>query len=104
MDGDSIFLSIEAPEPVLRYCVRKGSVAVDGVSLTIVDLSDKEFSVCVIPHTAKITTLGLKTVGNAVNLEGDLLGKYVERLMRREPAAPAEGRIDLDFLKRNDLI
>ncbi|MEW5735194.1 MAG: riboflavin synthase, partial [Thermodesulfobacteriota bacterium] len=73
--------SFSAPESVLRYMVEKGSVAVDGVSLTVNAVSQTGFSVSVIPHTAKITTLGGKRPGDGVNLEADIIGKYVERLL-----------------------
>jgi riboflavin synthase len=79
-DG-SARVRIEVPPPLVRYMVEKGSVAVDGVSLTIVDVEQASFSVALIPHTLAVTTLGRKPVGGAVNLEVDLVAKYVERLM-----------------------
>jgi riboflavin synthase len=80
-EGNAIILTFEAPPEILKYCIRKGSIAVDGVSLTINDLTQRSLSVSIIPHTAEITTLGLKGVGAVVNLESDLIGKYVERLL-----------------------
>jgi riboflavin synthase len=80
-DG-SIRVSISAPESVLRYIVEKGSIAVDGVSLTVAGIDDQTFEFALIPHTATVTTLGIKGPGAPVNLEVDLLAKYVERLMR----------------------
>lgn len=74
-------LRIAAPEGILRYLVPKGSVTVDGVSLTVVDVDDAGFTVAVIPHTAAVTTLGHKPPGSRVNLEVDVLAKYVERLL-----------------------
>jgi riboflavin synthase len=71
---------IDAPEDVLRYCVEKGSIAVDGVSLTIAALDDAGFAVALVPHTLAATTLGAAKPGAAVNLEVDVLAKYVERL------------------------
>jgi riboflavin synthase len=103
-EGDSSILRIEAPAEVLRYCVKKGSIAVDGVSLTVNDLTDKDFVVTVIPHTAKVTTLGLKGIGDAVNLEVDLIGKYVERLLRQEGAKPMMERIDVEYLRKHNLL
>jgi riboflavin synthase len=97
-------LRIEAPPDVLRYCVKKGSVAVDGISLTINDLTDKEFTVMVIPHTAKVTTLGLKGVGDVVNLEADLIGKYVERLLHPGETKPAVEKIDIEYLRKRNLL
>jgi riboflavin synthase len=74
-------LRVRAPRELLRYIVEKGSVAVDGVSLTVVDVLDDGFTVAVIPHTAAVTTLGRKRAGDRVNLEVDVTVKYVERLL-----------------------
>jgi riboflavin synthase len=71
---------IDAPADVLRYCVEKGSIAVDGVSLTIAALDDAGFAVALVPHTLAVTTLGQAQPGTSVNLEIDILAKYVERL------------------------
>jgi riboflavin synthase len=71
---------IDAPPEVLRYCVEKGSIAVDGVSLTIAALDEAGFAVALVPHTLAVTTLGHAQPGTAVNLEIDVLAKYVERL------------------------
>jgi riboflavin synthase len=71
---------VDAPTDVLRYCVEKGSIAVDGVSLTIAALDDAGFAVALVPHTLAATTLGAAKPGTAVNLEVDVLAKYVERL------------------------
>ncbi len=79
--GDAIILSFEAPEHLLRYIIPKGSVALDGVSLTVIDVDDSSFSAGVIPHTASQTTLGQKEAGSYVNLEVDLIGKYVEKML-----------------------
>jgi riboflavin synthase len=77
-------LRVKAPKELLRYVVTKGSIAVDGCSLTVVDVFGDGFSVAVIPHTAEVTTLGRKGPGDRVNLEVDLVAKYVERLVIRE--------------------
>ncbi len=74
-------LTIEAPRWILRYCVAKGSIAVDGVSLTITALQDDAFEVALVPHTLAQTTLGALRPGDAVNVEADVLAKYVERLL-----------------------
>lgn len=84
----SLMLTIEAPQPVAIYLVPKGSVAVDGVSLTVVDPTAASFTVSVIPHTASNTTLGFKTIGSTVNLEADLVGKYIEKTVRRMSRLP----------------
>jgi riboflavin synthase len=80
-DGDGLRVWIDAPETVVRYCIEKGSVAVDGVSLTVAALDDDGFEVALIPHTLAVTTLGSLEPGDAVNLEADVLGKVVERLV-----------------------
>jgi riboflavin synthase len=82
-------LVVAAPPEVVRYLVPKGSVTVDGVSLTVVDVFDDRFSVAVIPHTAAVTTLGHKAPGSAVNLEVDVLAKYTERLLAPYPSPEA---------------
>jgi riboflavin synthase len=88
-------LRVRMPRELLRYVVEKGSVAVDGVSLTIVDALDDGFTVAVIPHTAEVTTLGHKGPGDRVNLEVDVTVKYVERLLTWNTAtASAEPRED----------
>jgi riboflavin synthase len=73
---------IEAPPEVLRYCVEKGSVTLDGVSLTVAALDERAFAVALVPHTLEVTTLGALAIGDEVNLEADVLAKYVERLIR----------------------
>jgi len=80
-DG-STTVRFAAPAGVLRYVVHKGSITVDGISLTVAAVADDGFSVAVIPHTLAVTTLGSRAPGDAVNLEADLVAKYVERLMQ----------------------
>jgi riboflavin synthase len=104
-DANAILLAIEAPQNILRYCVVKGSITVDGISLTINELNEKGFSVAIIPHTAKVTTLGLKQVNDSVNLESDLIGKYVERLLQERGQLPKSTiNIDKDYLQKRGLI
>jgi riboflavin synthase len=79
-DGSSR-ITFSAPPEVLRYVVEKGSVAVDGISLTVAAVDDEHFEVAVIPHTLAVTTLGHKDAGAPVNLEADVVAKYVERLL-----------------------
>ena len=76
-------LTVEAPEQILRYCVEKGSIALDGVSLTIAALHDDAFEVALVAHTLDVTTLGALAPGDPANLEVDVLAKYVERLVAR---------------------
>jgi riboflavin synthase len=82
-EGDGVRLRIEAPPELLRYCVPKGSIAVNGVSLTIAALAPDAFEVALVPHTLASTTLGDLAPGAPVNLEVDVLAKYVERLLRK---------------------
>lgn len=105
-EGNMLSITIEASKDILRYCVPKGSITVDGISLTINELTDRSFGVAIIPHTAKVTTLGLKQPGDAVNLEPDLIGKYVERLLqeRGQVAAKPAPVIDKDYLQKRGLI
>ena len=81
-EGDGLRVRVEAPPDVLRYCVEKGSVAVDGVSLTIAELEPDAFAVALVPHTLAETTLSTLVPGAQVNLEADVLAKYVERAVR----------------------
>jgi riboflavin synthase len=80
-EGDGLRVFFEAPEDVLRYCVEKGSITVDGVSLTVAELGREEFAVALVPHTLEATTLSALVPGQGVNLEADVLAKYVERLL-----------------------
>lgn len=80
-EGDGRRVWVDAPETVVRYCIEKGSVAVDGVSLTVAALDDEGFAVALIPHSLAVTTLGSLEPGDQVNLEADVLGKVVERLL-----------------------
>jgi riboflavin synthase len=77
----NIVIEFRAPAQILRYVVEKGSIAVDGISLTVVSLSDNSFAVALIPHTVAATTLAGKPVGARINLEVDMIAKYVERLL-----------------------
>ena len=83
-DGDAVMVSIAAGPSIMRYVVEKGFIAVDGVSLTVVGCDEERFSVTIIPHTWKHTIMGLRECGDQVNLEVDILAKYVERLVRAE--------------------
>jgi len=81
--GDMLKFEIEAPSKVTDFLVEKGSVAVDGISLTVVDILKDSFTLVIIPHTAKLTTLGFKGAGDTVNIEVDILGKYVAKFLQR---------------------
>jgi riboflavin synthase len=91
--GEYTFYSFDAPAEVLKYVVQKGSITVDGISLTVVGLDSSSFRVAIIPHTLAATNLGEKGVGDRVNLEADIIGKYVERLLGEK--GPDTGLMDL---------
>lgn len=99
-DDNAVRLAIEASQDVLRLVVLKGSIAVDGISLTVAELGSDYFGVSLIPHTAAVTTLGYKQVGDQVNLETDIVGKYVARLLEVAGAVKGEHRLDKEFLHR----
>jgi len=80
-DGEWVTMWFRVPRSLMIYLVPKGSVAVDGVSLTVVNVEDDRFSVALIPHTLEVTTLGQRVAGDIVNIETDIIGRYVERLL-----------------------
>ena len=86
-EGNALAYRIETPKELLRYIVEKGSVAIDGISLTVTETDNTGFSVSLIPHTAKMTTLGYKSVGDSVNLETDILARYVEKMLGLQKTA-----------------
>ncbi len=84
-------LRVRIPDHLLRYVVEKGSITVDGVSLTVVDVLDDGFTVALIPHTMAVTVLGARRPGDAVNIEVDVMAKYAEKLLAgHAPAVPQE--------------
>lgn len=97
-DGIALWYTIEASPALLRYVVEKGSITVDGISLTVAWVEAHRFAVSIIPHTASVTVLGEKGVGDVVNLETDLLAKYVEKLLRPQEAPQPESNITWEFL------
>lgn len=82
-EGEWVKMWFQVPEFLARLMVPKGSVAVDGVSLTVVDAEPERFSIALIPHTLEVTTLGVRNVGDTVNIETDILGKYVQKLLQK---------------------
>ena len=100
-DDNAVWYTVSAPPALLRYIVEKGSVAIDGISLTVASVEADRFSVSVIPHTAAVTLLGAKGPGDVVNLETDIIGKYVERLLRPADTPAARSGISLEFLAEN---
>ena len=110
-DEIAICYSMKAPEKIMHYIVEKGSIAIDGISLTVARLTDDSFSVSVIPHTGEETTLLTKKPGDIVNLENDIVGKYVERLLNFNTSQKSttdnktdrstNSKITMDFLAEN---
>lgn len=100
-DGIAHWYTISANAAILRYIVEKGSIAIDGISLTVARVGDGSFAVSIIPHTAAKTVLSAKKIGDTVNLENDIIGKYVERLMKPESDTPENSAITMEFLAKN---
>ena len=101
-DGIAVWYTISANADILRYIVEKGSIAIDGISLTVAKVTDDSFSVSIIPHTASVTILGTKKTGDIVNLENDIVGKYVEKLMK--PAQAQKSGLTMETLAKNGFI
>ena len=100
-DDNAVWYTIAAGPEILRYVVEKGSIAIDGISLTVARVDGQSFAISAIPHTVSVTTLAHRRVGDPVNLETDVLGKYVEKLLQPLQAeAPPPSGITRDFLTR----
>jgi len=108
IDGNAVLISVGVPESLSRYIIKKGSVAVDGVSLTVNNCDEGWFEVSIIPHTGKLTTMGFKEKGALVNIETDLIGKYIERFVgsrfNSENDKASKSSIDMEFLARTGFI
>ena len=104
--GNAIIITIGVPESLSRYMIKKGSVAVDGISLTINNLGLDGFDVSIIPHTAKLTTIGFNKVGDLVNIETDMIGKYVERFVTEKQYndKETEKSVDMEFLAKTGFL
>ena len=102
-DGIAVWVKISTSKEILRLIVEKGSITIDGISLTVADLGKNYFQVSVIPHTASNTTLLSKKKGDVVNLENDVVGKYVERLLgfEKQETSKNTSNITMDFLYKN---
>ncbi len=98
-DDNAVRYEISADRTILKYIVEKGSVTIDGISLTVTEVSEKSFSVSVIPHTLSVTILGEKSVGSIVNLENDIIGKYVEKLLFAKEEKP-KSNITREYLAK----
>ena len=100
-DDNAVWYTISASQELLRYIVEKGSIAIDGISLTVAEVGESWFSISAIPHTVAVTTLGEKRPGDTVNLENDVIGKYVEKLLRPQPQETAKSSLTLEFLAQH---
>jgi riboflavin synthase len=98
-DENAVWLSVSSEPGILRYIVEKGSVAIDGISLTVVKVSQRSFEVSIIPHTQTETAILLKKTGDTVNIECDIIGKYVEKLSSKK-----SDKVDLNFLGEHGFI
>jgi riboflavin synthase len=97
--GEATIISIEAPPEIMRYIVKRGFVAIDGISLTVISLEKASFAVSIVEHTFKNTTIGSRRVSDVVNIEVDIVAKYVEKLNKKDGAG-----VTLDFLKEHGFI
>ncbi|HBI64026.1 MAG TPA: riboflavin synthase [Clostridiales bacterium] len=104
-EGNAVWVTVAAAPELLRYIVEKGSITIDGISLTVAYVDNTCFRVSIIPHTGQETTLLTRRPGYVVNLECDIVGKYIEKLM--QPAAadkPSSGGVSMDFLAQNGFL
>lgn len=99
-DDTAVWYTVKADPAILRYVVEKGSIAIDGISLTVAGVGADRFSISAIPHTVQVTTLQERKVGDSVNLENDMIGKYVERLLQPAEEPKPGSRITREFLTR----
>lgn len=97
-DGIAVWFTLKAPPSIMRYIVEKGSITIDGISLTVASWEGESFSVSTIPHTIQMTTLKERKVGDSVNLENDIIGKYIERFTSIERTEPKSSGITQEFL------
>jgi len=103
-EENAVWFTIKADAPILKFIVEKGSVCLDGVSLTVAEVNDVTFKVSVIPHTRQETTLADKTAGSCINIENDVIGKYVERLLNfketEEKKTEPSSNLTMEFLEK----
>lgn len=100
-DDNAVWYTITTSDNLMKYIVEKGSIAIDGISLTVAKVDCKSFSVSIIPHTAKETVLSHRSVGDNVNLENDIIGKYVDKLINLGDKKKIESNITKEFLMKN---
>lgn len=106
-EGDFLTITVQAPPEVMKYIVTKGSIALEGISLTIANWWEDRFQISVIPYTGKMTTIGQKSIGSEVNLEADLIGKYIERFISAQWSQLLKDRpklIDQEFLAEHGFL
>ncbi|MGN6711574.1 riboflavin synthase [Anaerocolumna jejuensis] len=99
-EDNAVWYTFRAQERILRYIIEKGSIAVDGISLTIASVSGEDFSISAIPHSVKSTILSQKAVGDMVNLENDLVGKYIEKLFGASAVPKTENTLTKEFIEK----
>lgn len=106
--ANAILVGFSVPESLARYLIPKGSVAVDGISLTVNRCDDHTFEVSIIPHTAGLTTIGIKNIGDMVNIETDMIGKYVEKFLTRGKGSQSDKNgnkpLDMEYLLKTGFI
>lgn len=103
-EDNAIWVSIAAPSNILKYVIYKGSIAIDGISLTVAYVDNEIFKVSVIPHTKEVTTLLTKSIGEEVNLEGDMIGKYIERFLSFKEEPSSTLGVDMEFLSSHGFL
>lgn len=99
-DDNAVWYTVQAAESVMKYIVEKGSIAIDGISLTVAKVETAYFSISAIPHTVRETTLKERRIGDAVNLETDIIGKYVEKLLCPKAVSQPNGGLTREFLAK----
>lgn len=99
-EDNAVWYTFRAQERILRYIIEKGSIAVDGISLTIASVSGEDFCISAIPHTVKSTILSQKALGDMVNLENDLVGKYIEKLFKASVDSKTENTLTKEFIEK----
>lgn len=100
-EDNAVWVTISTSPEILRYIVQKGSITIDGISLTVAYVDESVFKVSIIPHTKEVTTLLRKKVGAIVNLECDMVGKYIEKLLLSKEQAPVKQGLDMNFLSEH---
>ena len=103
-EDNAVWITVEASEKILHYIIEKGSITIDGVSLTVAYVDDSVFKVSIIPHTASETILLSKKTGDTVNLENDIIGKYVEKLLKPAEPKTKKDTLSMEFLSQHGFI